>query len=78
MRKPRPREVNDLAKATERVSDKPGRECWLYFDQYHNSEAMVLFVCLVSVTIPGERISHDMGLSWFKAGDLGVRCKGAF
>ena len=45
------------------------------FDQYHNSEAMVLFVCLVSVTIPGERISHDMGfhgLRWVIWGQ-GVR-----
>lgn len=48
------------------------------FDQYHNSEAMVLFVCLVSVTIPGERISHDMGFHGFEMGDLGARCKGTF
>lgn len=79
MRKPRPREVNDLAKATERVSTTADfQECWLYLWSVSQFRSHGDFCMPVSVTTPGERISHDMGFSWFEMGDLGARRRALF
>lgn len=78
VRKPRPREVNDLAKAAERVSDKPGRECWLYLWSVSQFRSHGAF-CMPGFCDDswGKDFSWH-GLSWFEMGDLGARCKGTF
>lgn len=78
MRKPRPREVNDLAKAAERVSDKPGRECWLYLWSVSQFRSHGAFCMPGFCDDPwGKDFSwHGLFMVW--DGWSGGRCKGTF
>lgn len=75
-RKAGPREVSALAKATGKVSDTPGQECWAWLWSVPHFVNRLAFCRPASCDGSWEGISHDRTLPRLYMGDWGARREG--